>query len=174
MKKVLCVVLIFSGLLVFNTSGWANGTTAPAAETPPPTTWHEKFEVGWKKGLFFQTKDKKYSLRFRGRIQPRFTYTVNSNKVANNPDTVSFQMRRAKVNWTGNVFSKYLDYNVQLSMAVSNIDELLEDAWLDYRFYNPLRIQIGQFKVPYIRQNIIRSEERRVGKECRSRWSPYH
>ena len=23
-------------------------------------------------------------------------------------------------------------------------------------------------------QNIYRSEERRVGKECRSRWSPYH
>ena len=23
-------------------------------------------------------------------------------------------------------------------------------------------------------QNQIRSEERRVGKECRSRWSPYH
>ena len=23
-------------------------------------------------------------------------------------------------------------------------------------------------------ENIIRSEERRVGKECRSRWSPYH
>ena len=25
---------------------------------------------------------------------------------------------------------------------------------------------------PYV--NIVRSEERRVGKECRSRWSPYH
>ena len=23
-------------------------------------------------------------------------------------------------------------------------------------------------------QNTLRSEERRVGKECRSRWSPYH
>ena len=23
-------------------------------------------------------------------------------------------------------------------------------------------------------QDVIRSEERRVGKECRSRWSPYH
>ena len=23
-------------------------------------------------------------------------------------------------------------------------------------------------------ENVIRSEERRVGKECRSRWSPYH
>ena len=25
-----------------------------------------------------------------------------------------------------------------------------------------------------ISKNLIRSEERRVGKECRSRWSPYH
>ena len=27
---------------------------------------------------------------------------------------------------------------------------------------------------PQSRNNILRSEERRVGKECRSRWSPYH
>ncbi len=25
-----------------------------------------------------------------------------------------------------------------------------------------------------LKKNIPRSEERRVGKECRSRWSPYH
>ena len=25
-----------------------------------------------------------------------------------------------------------------------------------------------------LNQNDLRSEERRVGKECRSRWSPYH
>ena len=25
-----------------------------------------------------------------------------------------------------------------------------------------------------LNEEIIRSEERRVGKECRSRWSPYH
>ncbi len=25
-----------------------------------------------------------------------------------------------------------------------------------------------------IENSLIRSEERRVGKECRSRWSPYH
>ena len=27
---------------------------------------------------------------------------------------------------------------------------------------------------PLLRQAAARSEERRVGKECRSRWSPYH
>ena len=28
--------------------------------------------------------------------------------------------------------------------------------------------------VPFQSDCLIRSEERRVGKECRSRWSPYH
>src|SRR5256885_1617371 len=28
--------------------------------------------------------------------------------------------------------------------------------------------------VPSVGQPVVRSEERRVGKECRSRWSPYH
>ena len=27
---------------------------------------------------------------------------------------------------------------------------------------------------PYVSELVMRSEERRVGKECRSRWSPYH
>ena len=27
---------------------------------------------------------------------------------------------------------------------------------------------------PYVKTTEFRSEERRVGKECRSRWSPYH
>ena len=31
-----------------------------------------------------------------------------------------------------------------------------------------------QRKLSLARRVILRSEERRVGKECRSRWSPYH
>ena len=31
-----------------------------------------------------------------------------------------------------------------------------------------------QLKDPNADLNTFRSEERRVGKECRSRWSPYH
>ena len=43
--------------------------------------------------------------------------------------------------------------------------------------YGPF--QLGQLKpgdVQEVRRKIVRdrSEERRVGKECRSRWSPYH
>src|SRR3712207_8477664 len=35
-----------------------------------------------------------------------------------------------------------------------------------------LEEQIVSFKINF--ENLNRSEERRVGKECRSRWSPYH
>src|SRR3712207_9201407 len=36
------------------------------------------------------------------------------------------------------------------------------------------RENIAYYKVPEYVDFVERSEERRVGKECRSRWSPYH
>ena len=36
-------------------------------------------------------------------------------------------------------------------------------------------IEIEDYELPFpLEGNTRRSEERRVGKECRSRWSPYH
>ena len=32
----------------------------------------------------------------------------------------------------------------------------------------------GKGKKGEVKNVVLRSEERRVGKECRSRWSPYH
>src|SRR2546422_6880906 len=50
-------------------------------------------------------------------------------------------------------------------LAVDDIEDLVQDVLLSVHAvratYDPGR--------PF-----IRSEERRVGKECRSRWSPYH
>src|SRR5260221_5733586 len=34
--------------------------------------------------------------------------------------------------------------------------------------------QFNQKQIPHVLSEVTRSEERRVGKECRSRWSPYH
>ena len=51
-----------------------------------------------------------------------------------------------------------------------------------YRTHNCNELRIGNIGeevtiagfVSKIRNYLCRSEERRVGKECRSRWSPYH
>ena len=37
-----------------------------------------------------------------------------------------------------------------------------------------LGIEFGSTRIKAVLTDANRSEERRVGKECRSRWSPYH
>ena len=54
-------------------------------------------------------------------------------------------------------------------MILEKINKPNDIKALDPIEYNQLADEIRQFLI----EN-IRSEERRVGKECRSRWSPYH
>ena len=53
----------------------------------------------------------------------------------------------------------------------TSTDEWIKKMWYIYtmEYYSAIkRNEIGSFV------EMWRSEERRVGKECRSRWSPYH
>ncbi len=43
-----------------------------------------------------------------------------------------------------------------------------------YRVDKAGNIHVPIGKVSFDDEKLVRSEERRVGKECRSRWSPYH
>ena len=55
-------------------------------------------------------------------------------------------------------------YNLQLSYGA---EVMGKDVTFNYSVFNMTdELYIGDF--------VDRSEERRVGKECRSRWSPYH
>ncbi len=115
--------------------------------------WSNKFEGGWKKGLYFQTSDGKYSTKFRIRLQPQFQYLAQDEAREGN-DQSTFRIRRAKVSWEGNLFSKNLDYKLQLSLATGDWKDVLEDAYVNYKFFDPLRVQFGQEKIQYNRQQI--------------------
>src|SRR3712207_8767854 len=71
-----------------------------------------------------------------------------------------------------------LDAGVQLSMdgkgrALDNI--FIERLWRTVKYEE---VYLREYGAPrearYWLGRYLRSEERRVGKECRSRWSPYH
>src|SRR3712207_8263205 len=49
-----------------------------------------------------------------------------------------------------------------------NNNDILEEA------YGINLLPLATFAMKYYGKDPCRSEERRVGKECRSRWSPYH
>ena len=64
--------------------------------------------------------------------------------------------------------------------ALRNVRPALAQAWRSFIDYNPrngilaVATQLGEVLEIYNLKDSTRSEERRVGKECRSRWSPYH
>ena len=52
---------------------------------------------------------------------------------------------------------------------------LLKDFQIQHYLLNDLYAEVQQHFQGYLNIDwLLRSEERRVGKECRSRWSPYH
>ena len=65
---------------------------------------------------------------------------------------------------------------LSLYLAVLD-DQSSEEQFIDvYNTYKRL-VYHTAYKImgdSYLAEDVLRSEERRVGKECRSRWSPYH
>ncbi len=125
-----------------------------AFEEKQKNSWTNKFEAGWKRGLYFQTSDGKYSTKFRIQLQPQYSYQANSQTLEGKDNQSTFRIRRAKISWEGNLFSKNLDYKLQLEVANTNWQDVLEEAYVNYKFWDPFRIQFGEEKVQYNRQQI--------------------
>ena len=71
--------------------------------------------------------------------------------------------------------------SIRLERANCALDLPMFDGRLTYnKFVMPEGSYVGDrdlsgmYFYPYVAYELCRSEERRVGKECRSRWSPYH
>ena len=59
------------------------------------------------------------------------------------------------------------------SMVLAEVSVQL-DSLGNYKRFVYLTVGKGRTAVVWRQMRARRSEERRVGKECRSRWSPYH
>src|SRR2546422_11356167 len=55
----------------------------------------------------------------------------------------------------------------------ARVQDIAHETHLD-ALDSPVFVADGQEIEQALRGMLVRSEERRVGKECRSRWSPYH
>src|SRR5256885_4720640 len=85
---------------------------------------------------------------------------------------------RLQGDWSSDVCSSDLNFPVWSGAAVTAGDVAFYGTMDGY--FKAVNARTGQplwqFKVGsgIVGQPVVRSEERRVGKECRSRWSPYH
>ena len=106
------------------------------------------------KGMInFIAKDSSYSVKFAPRIQTRYQSQWDYIEGYYDDPEYNFLVRRARLKFDGFAFSPKLIYKIELGLSNRDISGA--------SIYNK--------NTPR-----YRSEERRVGKECRSRWSPYH
>ena len=61
-----------------------------------------------------------------------------------------------------------------ITVDYPNLKELIENMFETMDHADGVGLAAPQIGLPIRVVVINRSEERRVGKECRSRWSPYH
>src|SRR5256885_5378158 len=83
---------------------------------------------------------------------------------------------RLQGDWSSDVCSSDLDGDCFMISATSaNLDSLSEETSTLHAVNACASVSNVALKnfTPFIMRG-ARSEERRVGKECRSRWSPYH
>src|SRR5256885_10080237 len=84
---------------------------------------------------------------------------------------------RLQGDWSSDVCSSDLSYAVtdrfSLGLTVPFVDGMQSRMYADSARHAVTALGLGD--VSLIGSTwLLRSEERRVGKECRSRWSPYH
>ncbi len=131
-------------------------TEAPApAPAPAPEVKAEAQKepktAGYDKGFFIQSPDGKYKIVFNGYAQFHLEYDREEGK-----NNIGFRVRRARLSWAGNLAGKNLTYKFQIDL-VKFKDELLLDAYMNYKFYEALEVRFGQFTIPWIRQHQISS-----------------
>ena len=71
-------------------------------------------------------------------------------------------------------FATENDVVTELTGAVEHVELCGVDGWADVFLIAPATANTVGKIAAAIDDSPVRSEERRVGKECRSRWSPYH
>src|SRR5258707_3437950 len=72
--------------------------------------------------------------------------------------------------WSSDVCSSDLLLNSLMTYYTANFAETEQEVIKEFNKRFP-KIKVAMVRAP---GGQLRSEERRVGKECRSRWSPYH
>src|SRR2546422_634939 len=81
---------------------------------------------------------------------------------------------RCSRDWSSDVCSSDLERIVRPDNTDAAIEEEHEEPPVRCEDPSPVQFTSSQDPESCENEEKVRSEERRVGKECRSRWSPYH
>src|ERR1041384_3610519 len=157
MKTFPSAVIIFAVLAVLPWSTKGSSTPTPIESAD-----------GWR------------SVAPRDEIRPAFSFVPNAGREGKGELIIQHDAREGLDGyWTktfpvkGGHFYRFQSFRKIMGVNSPRRSALVRVLWQDEKGKKVLR---DEATVPATAENHVgyRSEERRVGKECRSRWSPYH
>ncbi|WP_202409414.1 OprO/OprP family phosphate-selective porin [Hufsiella arboris] len=115
-----------------------------------------------EKGFEFKTRDDKFLLQIRSRLQFRFATPEDQDPVTfddfKGDNKASFKINRARLKVGGHAFKPWLKYYWEYELSQSNLLNytIMVEKW-DW-----LKFMVGQFKVEYTRERRISSGEQQM------------
>lgn len=110
--------------------------------------------AGWSDHFYLASPDGRFKLQLEGQMQFRWVYSYHDV-----PDRhrQGFENTRTKLTFHGHAFNPDLTYLIRGNFAREGGAFTLEDAWVQYRINADWAVRIGQFKIPYGREELVSS-----------------
>ena len=125
---------------------------------------------GWNKdqgGFFLASSSGDFKLNIKGQVQVRWAmnHRDNGGLTTTTPpkeDSWGFENRRTKLTFAGFVVDPSWTYEVKpvfnrTTSAGGNLVGSVEDIWLQKDFGNGIAVRAGQFKTPFLREELVSS-----------------
>ena len=113
--------------------------------------------AGHDGSFYLRSTDGNYRMNIAGRIQGRYLYNRLDNAEGRDGNRTGFEVRRTRLDFSGNVFSPDWSYKIQGDFSRSGGGFRLLDAQIGYRFNDNLSIRAGQFRQPFLREDSMSS-----------------
>jgi len=96
----------------------------------------------------------KFTVDVHGYMQFRYDFNHNDDNTVDKDNTQGFQNARTRLNVSGNLFNEDWYYFIQFGWGPDG-ETILEDAYGSYKFGNGWEVMWGQFKAPFMREELI-------------------
>ena len=156
MRRGLAILVCLGALTAASAGAQAPPEASPTpTPTPGPQPKPPEKPVSYVegRGLVFRTPDNLFEGSLGFNLQARYGH-LDLDAAVGGLDTNQFRVRRFKLFMNGFAFDPRLTWRVQLAFESNVANRILDDAWLGWKFVDPLAIQMGQYKTPYSRQEL--------------------
>lgn len=113
--------------------------------------------AGYDGGFMVGSSDGAFSLKINGQTQVRYVWNNQDDLAGNDSSQAGFEIRRAKLGFSGHVYDNTWKYNVRGAFSNGSGVFTLDNAYIAKDMGSGWMLRLGQFKGPVLREELVSS-----------------